>query len=353
MSNLCDEYIGSVGLGMALQTAGTVRGQTFPGNDEELEYVNLYIDQNTSGNTVVKARIYEVDTGTYGVDAYATGAYIAESTNSLNTNTIGDVGSGVGATRFDFPAGTVLDSTKKYVVCAYVVTSATANWGRLWCNYYGGGQNTAHPGNGTQGSSGYLTSGDQNRDFKFQVYTVPNTHGISTRSAKITGKATTNSTRSAKITGKETSNSTRSAKITGVVGDVFSKGLSGSLPGNDANLTIYTATEIDNVSSDNDVYAELVVSGSGYSIHQYKKLHDNNTDKFDITVKLKSSTAPTSSPVYLQVYNRNSASWETLDTESAAAKNTEFTLTGQVNTNLSNYYDANKIISIRVYQELT
>lgn len=42
--------------------------------------------------------------------------------------------------------------------------------------------------------------------------------------------------------------------------------------------------------------------------------------------------------------------WETLDTESAAAANTKFTLTGSKTDNLTNYYDANNMVSCRTYQ---
>lgn len=353
MSNLCDGYTGAASLGMALQTAGTLRGQTFYGNDEQLEYVNLYIDHNGSGNVVIKARIFEVNTGTYGTTAYGTGAHIAESTNSLNTNTLPSVGSGVGATRFDFPTGTILDSTKAYVVCAYVVSNATSSWGRMWASFTYGVENTAHSGNGTQGASGLLTGADQSRDFKFQVYTVV-PPATSERSARVTGKSTSNSERSAKTRGKLTANSERSASLEGVIDNTFSREVKGSLPTNDLNLApVYSAGDITDVSTDNDVYVDLEAIAAGYAIHQYKVLNTNNTDRMNITFKGRSSIAPSVSSVVLQVYNRNSSTWETVSTESAAGANTKFTMTGTVSVNMSNYYDANFIISIRIYQQVT
>jgi hypothetical protein len=42
---------------------------------------------------------------------------------------------------------------------------------------------------------------------------------------------------------------------------------------------------------------------------------------------------------------------ETLDSNSAAAANTDFTLSGIVTSNLSYYFDANNCIACRVYQE--
>jgi hypothetical protein len=47
-----------------------------------------------------------------------------------------------------------------------------------------------------------------------------------------------------------------------------------------------------------------------------------------------------------------STTWEGLDTNSVTAANTEFVLTGGKTTDLGNYYDANYIISYRVYQNV-
>lgn len=65
-------------------------------------------------------------------------------------------------------------------------------------------------------------------------------------------------------------------------------------------------------------------------------------------------------PVYLQVYNQISGAWETLDSDSATAADTNFTLTGSVTSNRSNYYTLTKPdsacddglywVSFRVYQ---
>lgn len=188
----------------------------------------------------------------------------------------------------------------------------------------------------------------------FAYETPPATPANSERSAKTTGKSTSNSERSAKTTGKTTANSSRSAKTTGVAGDLFSRETKAALPSTVANLEpIYNATDVTNVATDNDVFVDLDVTISGYAIHQYKKLNSNNTDKIDITWKGKSSVATSSQAVRLQIYNHTSGLWETLDTESSAGVAVEFTLTGSVTTSLANYYDANNIITIRVYQQVT
>ena len=78
-----------------------------------------------------------------------------------------------------------------------------------------------------------------------------------------------------------------------------------------------------------------------------------NTDNFVITWKGKTTLAPSDSSVYLQIYNRDTTSWETIDTESSANANTEFTLSGVKTTSLSDYYDESYVVDCRVYQEAT
>jgi hypothetical protein len=85
-------------------------------------------------------------------------------------------------------------------------------------------------------------------------------------------------------------------------------------------------------------------------IHQYKVI---GTDITPITVTWEgqSTLAASSSTVYLQVFNYNSGSWETVDSDSTAAANTDFILTGYIDTNVSNYYDVGNVVAFRIYQE--
>ncbi len=65
----------------------------------------------------------------------------------------------------------------------------------------------------------------------------------------------------------------------------------------------------------------------------------------------QSSVAPSTSTVYLQVYNRTTGSWETKDSDSTAGADTDFELKTTITANLNNYYDANGWVAYRVYQE--
>jgi len=135
---------------------------------------------------------------------------------------------------------------------------------------------------------------------------------------------------------------------------VYSKEIKVSLPTDDANLSpFYNTGEEADVEADDDVYVDLEVTTTGYAIHLFKLLNTNNTDKIYITFKGRSTVAPSSSSVLLQIYNRNSSAWETIATNSVASANSKFTITGNQSTDLSNYYDGSYIISTRVYQQIT
>lgn len=123
-----------------------------------------------------------------------------------------------------------------------------------------------------------------------------------------------------------------------------------TLPTNDDNLAIiYGEEDETNVSTDNQAYVS-VSSSSNYIAHEFKKVNNTNKDSVKVLVNLKSSLAPQSTPVYLQVYNHQSEEWETIDTDSSTGANTDFDLTATLSTNVSNYYDSSYIVSFRVHQ---
>jgi len=57
--------------------------------------------------------------------------------------------------------------------------------------------------------------------------------------------------------------------------------------------------------------------------------------------------------VQLQIYNRTSGEWETIDTNNTSLADTNFTLTSFVDSNLSDYFDADYWVSCRIYQQAT
>jgi len=63
-----------------------------------------------------------------------------------------------------------------------------------------------------------------------------------------------------------------------------------------------------------------------------------------------STTAPSSSTVYLQIYNINTNTWETIDSDNTTGTNTDFILTAE-KEDLNNYKDVGGIMTCRVYQD--
>jgi len=144
-------------------------------------------------------------------------------------------------------------------------------------------------------------------------------------------------------------NSERSAKISGRKLSYHTKGDKTTLPTTSADLeTLYTDQEEIDVSTDNGTYVN--VEGSNYLIHQHAKV---NSNKSALSIKWngQSTLAPSSSTVYLQIYNFNTNSWETLSSNNSASANTDFSLTGSKTTNLTYYYDSDNYCYVRVYQE--
>lgn len=159
------------------------------------------------------------------------------------------------------------------------------------------------------------------------------------RSSKIIGKALTNESRSSKIHAKSStldySHGSKSALPTGYL----------AVAGHSYESGDYTNVETDD---GNRVQA---VGVSTYILHQFRKKNDNNTDSISVSWNGQSDRAPSSATVYLQVYNHNTDSWETLDSESAAGANTDFTLEAEITSDLSYYYDADNWATFRVYQQ--
>lgn len=89
-------------------------------------------------------------------------------------------------------------------------------------------------------------------------------------------------------------------------------------------------------------------SGSNYLIHQFKNFCEGKTE-CNIEWEGKSTLAPNTSDVYLQIYNEVTELWETLDTSEDANDNINFELSAHIN-DLTDYKDGSNVVSCRVYQ---
>ena len=131
--------------------------------------------------------------------------------------------------------------------------------------------------------------------------------------------------------------------------DIFTRGNYASLPADDADLeTVYSSSDITDVGIHNSSFVNQTGT-TQFMIHQYKKDAGSNT-RCTVTSILQTDLLPSSSTVYLQIYNRDSTSWETIDSDNTSAINTDITLTYYI-SDLTNYKDGSNIIAIRLYQQ--
>ncbi len=122
------------------------------------------------------------------------------------------------------------------------------------------------------------------------------------------------------------------------------------MPADDNDLeTIFGGIDYEKVKYVDSIFVDQTAQGQ-YGIFLFKNQNINSTDQFTPAWTGQSDLAPSSSTVYLQVYNRTSGLWETLASNNTSAANVSFTLTGTISSNLNNYYDVNKWVSCRVYQ---
>jgi len=128
----------------------------------------------------------------------------------------------------------------------------------------------------------------------------------------------------------------------------YSRGAYESLPTGTADLdNLYTEEDEVGVETNNTVYIEQTGAGQ-YMVHQFKTFVAEDTS-CEITSIVQSSLAPTSSTVYLQIYNHSTNTWDTIDSDNTSSVDTDFTLTAEV-LRLSRYKDGSNVIATRIYQ---
>jgi hypothetical protein len=85
-----------------------------------------------------------------------------------------------------------------------------------------------------------------------------------------------------------------------------------------------------------------------YIVHEFKDYVGAQT-YCQLNWSGNASLSPVSSTVYLQIYNRLTALWETVNSNNTAGSNVNFTMSATI-SDLTNYKDVDTIISSRVYQ---
>ena len=121
------------------------------------------------------------------------------------------------------------------------------------------------------------------------------------------------------------------------------------LPANDADLTT--------AFSPPDYTAVLFLDGvrvnltsiNTHAVFEFKDQYTMNIP-FTVTWIGQSNKATTEAPIFLQIYNRITTTWETLQSDTTTPANTNVTLTGSKLSQIANYFDGSHTISCRVYQ---
>jgi hypothetical protein len=127
--------------------------------------------------------------------------------------------------------------------------------------------------------------------------------------------------------------------------------VSASLPTDAYGLTNeYNVADFANVSAVDSSFMD--VTGLGYLINLFKVQGIANTTPILISWTGKVSKAASTNNVVLEVYNYIGAVWEQKAINTTVAINTPFTLSTLISSSLSNYYDANLIVAVRIYQQV-
>ncbi len=132
---------------------------------------------------------------------------------------------------------------------------------------------------------------------------------------------------------------------------MYFKENSAALATNDDNLSIaFSLLGYENVLTDNDIYEDQNAAAN-YSVFLFKDYNLATGQGISVEFIGKSTEAPSSQKVTLQVFNQNTRTWATLASNTIAGADIEFTLQGSVAINPEDYYDPDKFVSCRVYQQ--
>lgn len=131
---------------------------------------------------------------------------------------------------------------------------------------------------------------------------------------------------------------------------IYSRGNYGTLPTDDTDLeTAFGSGEYPTVAADDGSRIDQA-AGEQNKIFLFKQKAAASDKSIPVEWNGQSDIAPSLKEVFLQIYNRNSAAWETLASNNVAAADIDFTIEGLQSTDLSYYYDASFWVACRVYQ---
>lgn len=191
-----------------------------------------------------------------------------------------------------------------------------------------------------------------NPNYTYEGDSLATTTSTSTSSTSTSSSSSTSTSTSTSTSSSSSSSTSSSSTTTEQIAD-YSRGDNAALGADDTDLeNLFTWTEYQNVAT-NDGTRVAQTATNEYAEFLFKNKNDNTTDSIQVTWDGQSDLAPSSSTVYLQIYNRTTEEWETKDSDNSSAVNTDFELTSTITANLNNYYDVSGWVACRVYQSAT
>ncbi|RLB04552.1 MAG: hypothetical protein DRG59_10125 [Deltaproteobacteria bacterium] len=132
----------------------------------------------------------------------------------------------------------------------------------------------------------------------------------------------------------------------------YSKSNLSSLPSSTSDLTYYFDAEgYSDVNADDNTNRDEIISSSNYPIVLFATKHTGNTDAITTTWNGQSTMAPTSASVVMQVYRFGSTNaWVTVASNATSSADSDFTISGNINSDLSEYYDGSYWTYWLIYQ---
>jgi len=108
-----------------------------------------------------------------------------------------------------------------------------------------------------------------------------------------------------------------------------------------------------------EVYEEVTVAENislakaHINMFLFKVKNSNNTEAITVNWSGKTSRAPSTDTVYMEIYNYDSSEWEALVSNDSEGSDTDFVLNATVSEDVADYYDADLQAAVRVYQEVS
>lgn len=335
-------------LGALFSISWTMAGNSFQASiTANIKNVEFYLKKEGSPTGNVYAKLYS-HSGTYGTSSV--GNSLLATSDAVDASSIGTDFSLV---NFTFTEVYQLQQSTYYCI---LVEYSGGSAGNVIGD---GGDNTSptHSGNSIRWSNDLGWNAYSSIDNIFYVYGEGSESASESRSPSASQSPSSSESRSESRSpslseslspSASQSPSSSESPSPSVGWEIYSRGDYAALPANDTDLeTNYLEQDYLDVNENDNTRVGQSATAQ-YAIHQFKDFVGAYST-CTLTCEVQSNTACTWSTAYLQIYNRSTLEWDTVDSDNTTAENTDFVLTAQI-ADLTNYKSASNTISCRVYQ---